>query len=80
MKIYISIFHGYILNNYYESISEEHRREKMINKKELDKIQIFSTVIILITIVTSIWFMVFPRYYYKDISGIYAGSVICLCF
>ena len=74
----MSIFHGYILNNYYESISEEHRKEKMINKKKLDVIQIISTVIILISIVPSIWFMIFPRYYYKDNCGNYAGAVILL--
>ena len=74
----MSIFHRFILRSEYEGITKEYRKEKMINKKKLDVIQIISTVIILISIVPSIWFMIFPRYYYKDNCGNYAGAVILL--
>lgn len=54
------------------------KKEKMLNKKDSNIKRIISIIIVLISIVPSLWFMISPRYYYKDNCGNYAGAVILL--
>lgn len=54
------------------------KKETMLNKIDSNIKRIISIIIILISIVPSLWFMISPRYYYKDNCGNYAGAVILL--
>lgn len=54
------------------------KKDNLLNKIDSNKIRIISVVILLISIVPSVWFMIAPRYYYKDNCGNYAGAVILL--
>ena len=54
------------------------KKDNLLNKIDLNKKRIISVVILLVSIVPSVWFMIAPRYYYKDNCGNYAGAVILL--